>query len=298
MKTNAPILVFGEALFDCFPGGEQVLGGAPFNVAWHLQALGDQPFFISGIGNDALGQKILSAMCGWGMDTQSIQIDPEHQTGQVEVTIIENEPHYTITPNCAYDFISAELMKNQPDNGILYHGTLGLRNNISRDCFARIAQQPDLLVFLDVNLRSPWWQRQEVFDWLEQAHWVKLNEDELQQLGFVSADIYESMHKLQTQFQLEQLIVTQGAKGATVLAADGRLYQETPSSVNHIVDTVGAGDGFSALFIHGLRAGWPIVKTLTIAQQFAGKVIGLRGATATEPDFYREFLSVCHEQIR
>ena len=55
MKTNTPVLVFGEALFDCFPGGEQVLGGAPFNVAWHLQALGDQPIFISRIGNDRLG---------------------------------------------------------------------------------------------------------------------------------------------------------------------------------------------------------------------------------------------------
>ena len=291
MKTNEPVLVFGEALFDCFPGGEQVLGGAPFNVAWHLQALGDQPFFISRIGNDGLGQKILSAMRDWGMGTQSIQIDPVHQTGQVEVTIIEKEPHYTITPNCAYDFISAEVMENLPDNGILYHGTLGLRNSISQGCLARIAQQPDLSVFLDVNLRSPWWQRQEVFNWLEQARWVKMNEDELQQLGFVSADICESMYKLQTQFQLEQLIVTQGAKGAIVLATNGRFYRETPAPVNHIVDTVGAGDGFSALFIHGLRAGWPIVKTLTVAHQFAAKVIGLRGATATEAVFYREFLS-------
>lgn len=290
MKTNAPVLVFGEALFDCFPDGEQVLGGAPFNVAWHLQALGDQPFFISRIGNDGLGRKILSAMGDWGMDMQSIQIDPVHKTGQVEVNLIENQPHYSITPDCAYDFISAEVMKNLPDSGILYHGTLGLRNSISRGCLARIVQQPDLSVFLDVNLRSPWWQQQEVFDWLEQARWVKLNEDELHQLGFGSTDICESMHKLQTQFQLEQLIVTQGEKGAIVLAADGSLYQETPASVSHIVDTVGAGDGFSALFIHGLRAGWPIVKILTVAQQFAAKVIGLRGAMSTEQDFYREFL--------
>lgn len=290
MKTNAPVLVFGEALFDCFPDGELVLGGAPFNVAWHLQALGDQPFFISRIGNDGLGRKILSAMGDWGMDMQSIQIDPVHKTGQVEVNLIENQPHYSITADCAYDFISAEVMKNLPDSGILYHGTLGLRNSISRGCLARIVQQPDLSVFLDVNLRSPWWQQQEVFDWLEQARWVKLNEDELHQLGFGSTDICESMHKLQTQFQLEQLIVTQGEKGAIVLAADGSLYQETPASVSHIVDTVGAGDGFSALFIHGLRAGWPIVKTLTVAQQFAAKVIGLRGAMSTEQDFYREFL--------
>ena len=289
MKSIAPVLVFGEALFDCFPDGKKVLGGAPFNVAWHLQALGDHPVFISRVGDDPLGQELLTAIREWGMGTQAIQIDSAHQTGQVEVTIIANEPHYSITPNCAYDFISAEVIENLPGSEILYHGTLGVRNSVSRDCLVRIVRQ-DLSVFLDVNLRSPWWQRQEVFDWLEQARWVKMNEDELQQLGFAAADICESMYKLQTRFQVEQLIVTQGAKGAIVMAADGSFYQETPASVSRIVDTVGAGDGFSALFIHGLRAGWSIEQTLTVAQQFAGKVIGLRGATAMEPGFYQEFL--------
>ena len=291
MKKNLPVLVFGEALFDCFPDGQQILGGAPFNVAWHLQALSNQPFFISRIGNDELGQKILNAMRDWGMDMQSIQLDPEHQTGQVEVTLIDKEPQYTITPQCAYDFISEEVIGNLPDYGILYHGTLGLRNNISRNSLALIAKQPDLSIFLDVNLRNPWWKKQEVFTWLEQARWVKMNEDELQQLGFISTNICESMQKLQTQFQLEQLIVTRGEKGAIVLSADGSLYQEKSSSVSHITDTVGAGDGFSALFIHGLRAGWPIIKTLNVAQQFAAKVLGLRGATPTDTSFYQEFIS-------
>jgi len=290
MKMNEPVLVFGEALFDCFPNGEQVLGGAPFNVAWHLQAFGDQPLFISRIGNDDLGQKISTAMCDWGMDTQSIQIDQAHPTGQVEINLIENEPQYTITPYCAYDYISEEGVNNLPSSGILYHGTLGLRNDVSRACLSRIAQQPEMKVFLDVNLRSPWWQQQEVFDWLSQAHWAKMNEEELQQLGFISPDISESMHKLLTQFQLQQLIVTQGEKGVMVLSSDGRFYQQAPVAIEHIVDTVGAGDGFSSLYIHGLRAGWPIEKNMTIAQHFAGKVIGLRGAIATTEDFYQDFL--------
>ncbi len=57
MNANpSSITVFGEVLFDCFPNGKQVLGGAPFNVAWHLQALGDDPTFISQIGDDTLGK--------------------------------------------------------------------------------------------------------------------------------------------------------------------------------------------------------------------------------------------------
>jgi len=290
MKKNTAVLVFGEALFDCFPDGKQVLGGAPFNVAWHLQALGNHPFFISSIGDDSLGKKILTSMHDWSMNTQSIQIDPIHQTGQVEVAIIENEPHYTITPNCAYDFISVEVMDNLPKSGIIYHGTLGLRNNISRNCLSSITQQPGLSIFLDVNLRGPWWNKDEVFTWLKQARWVKLNEHELRQLGFIATNLHESMNKLLTQFQLEQVIVTQGEKGATILGADGSLYQETPTAVEHIIDTVGAGDGFSAVFIHGLITERPVIDTLKKAQQFAGKVLSLQGATTTDTEFYQEFL--------
>lgn len=290
MKTNAPTIIFGEALFDCFPDGEQNLGGAPFNVAWHLHALGDQPVFISRIGDDELGWKLLSAMHHWGMDTHSIQLDPVHPTGQVEVTLIKNEPHYTITLDCAYDFISEKQLENLPDHGILYHGTLGLRNNTSRNGLAYIAQQPDLSIFLDVNLRSPWWQKQQVYDWMKQARWVKMNEDELQQLGFVSTEIDNAMATVVKQFQLEHLIVTQGEKGANVLTADGKFYQETPTLKSHIVDTVGAGDAFSALYIHGLKKGWSIIKTLNIAQQFAGNVVGIRGATTNQLNFYHEYL--------
>ena len=38
-----PIALFGEVLIDQFPEGQRILGGAPFNVAWHLQAFGQKP---------------------------------------------------------------------------------------------------------------------------------------------------------------------------------------------------------------------------------------------------------------
>ncbi|WP_305908943.1 carbohydrate kinase [Methylomarinum sp. Ch1-1] len=290
MTDKAQVLVFGEVLFDCFPGGEQVLGGAPFNVAWHLQALGEQPHFISRVGDDELGGKILSAMNDWGMDASTVQLDPVHSTGRVEIEVIEDEPHYTIIPDCAYDFIDAEGVAGLPSNGILYHGTLGLRNPVSRAAFQRLAKQPELSIFLDVNLRSPWWSKDEVYRCLERAQWVKLNEDELQQLGFCSADIREEMSKMQSQFQLQQLIVTRGGEGALVLSEGGGFDSVKPKSVKHIVDTVGAGDAFTAIYIHGLMSDWSVADSLTMAQQFASEVIGLRGAITTDPDFYRHFI--------
>ena len=290
MSSQTQAVVFGEVLFDCFPTGEKVLGGAPFNVAWHLQALGDQPAFISRVGDDQSGQQILTSMRDWGMNTASMQIDVKHPTGQVEVKVVEGEPDYTITSDCAYDFIEHDVLKIKPINRILYHGTLGLRQTVSRDSFMQLAKQPEVSVFLDVNLRSPWWQADEVYGWMEQASWVKLNQDELQQLGFSSTTLKQAMEGIQSRFDLKQLIVTRGEEGALVLSDTGDFHTVTPEPVKAIVDTVGAGDAFSAIFIHGILSGWTVPNTLTVAQQFASQVIGLRGATSTDPAFYQEFI--------
>ncbi|MEA1922124.1 MAG: carbohydrate kinase [Pseudomonadota bacterium] len=291
MNDQAELYVFGEVLFDCFPTGEQVLGGAPFNVAWHLQALDDQPQFISRVGKDDHGDRILQAMRNWGMSTTAVQIDAEHPTGRVEVTITDGEPSYDIVANSAYDFISAEPLREPLAAGILYHGTLCLRNRISRNTLLKIAQRADLRIFLDVNLRPPWWQRDEVFEWLKSAYWVKMNQEELRLLGEASTDICRQMAELQATCGLEQLIVTRGEQGTLIRTAAGEFHSLIPKKAQHLVDTVGAGDAFSAVYIHGLRAGWPLDATLYHAQQFASKVIGLRGATTTDPAFYQEFIA-------
>ncbi len=291
MKNHAALYVFGEVLFDCFPAGEQILGGAPFNVAWHLQALGDQPRFISGVGQDDRGAEILQAMRNWGMSTAAVQIDTEHPTGRVDVTINADEPSYDIVPDSAYDFISTEYLRGPLAAGILYHGTLCLRNQESRNALAEITRNADLRIFLDVNLRRPWWQRDEVFDWLKNAHWAKMNQEELRLLGEEATDIRQQMAELQSTCGLEQLIVTRGEQGTLIRTNTGEFHSLLPEKAEHIVDTVGAGDAFSAVYIHGLMAGWPISVTLHHAQKFASKIIGLRGATTTDPTFYQEFIA-------
>ena len=77
--TKRP-LVFGEVLFDCFPDGAEVLGGAPFNVAWHLQGFGQEPLFVSRIGDDIRGNQIRAAMSDWGMSLSGLQLDTSHAT--------------------------------------------------------------------------------------------------------------------------------------------------------------------------------------------------------------------------
>lgn len=284
-------LIFGEVLFDCFPNGETVLGGAPFNVAWHLQAMGDAPSFVSRVGRDELGEQIVSAMQAWQMSILALQFDEQHPTGQVAITIEDDEPHYDITPDSAYDFIDASALPSVSQDAILYHGSLALRNPHSRAAFESLAAQPNLSIFLDVNLRSPWWNKEEILAWLSQARWAKLNDDELALLvdcdGQGDGDMEADLWRLRELAGLEMLVVTCGEDGAIAGTADGELFRVRPGTLERFVDTVGAGDAFTAMLLHGLLNDWPLAETMEKAQQFASRVVGQRGATPSERDFYQ-----------
>lgn len=290
MTEQRHITIFGEVLFDCFPNGERILGGAPFNIAWHLQALEDRPTFLSRVGKDELGDQILQNATNWGLSTDHIQRDPEHPTGQVDVTVIDDEPHYQITPGRAYDFIDATDLQLDTPSGILYHGSLALRSDYAKTQLAKIKALGDWSIFLDVNLRAPWWDKTALFDMLEDAKWVKLNIDELHELGFNHADIEKAMQQFLNQFDLQQVIVTKGAEGSSVLTKNA-FHNQLPGKIAQFVDTVGAGDAFTSIYIHGLIKNWTIEKTLSAAQQFASQVIGLRGATSDNKAFYQQALS-------
>ncbi len=290
MNGTASACIFGEVLFDFFPGGEQVLGGAPFNVAWHLQALGDAPHFISRVGDDPSGHAILKDMRDWGMAATGVQRDPQHPTGRVLVEIVDAEPRYEIVPDCAYDFIAAaEVPTATAGAGLLYHGTLALRNRTSRDALETLLQCGQPAVFLDVNLRPPWWRRDAVEACLRRARWVKLNRDELRQLGYRASDPESAAAAFQEDFALEQVILTSGAQGALVRTRTGELHRTVPEPAAAFVDAVGAGDAFTAVYLHGLLAGWSIPATLVAAQRFASRVVGLRGATTRDRGFYEAF---------
>lgn len=283
------VAVFGEALFDCFENGDRVPGGAPFNVAWHLQALGDAPLFVSRFGMDQGGEEFRDAMRHWGMKLDAVQEDKTHATGDVKVVMKGGEPTYEISENRAYDFISAKELPRLDEGTVLYHGTLALRNTASREALEALADQAGVAVFVDVNLRDPWWDRNIVSARLKQARWGKLNLKELDALGYNPSIMKESMARLQDDFELDQVIVTCGEQGVKLRCSNGRFYSQ-PAFINPVpIDTLGAGDAFCAMYIHGLGQGWAPEENLTRAQQFASKIVGKRGAIVEDPKFYRAF---------
>lgn len=290
-------VVFGEVLFDVF-SDRAVLGGASFNVAWNLSGLGLAPLLVSRVGDDEEGKEVLEAMRRWGMETSGVQVDSSRGTGVVEVRLERGEPSFDILPDRAYDFIDSraalDCVRSWTDGNetLLYHGTLALRSEVSRSALEAL-RGLGLPVFLDVNLRDPWWERESVRDALRRATWVKLNEGELRLL--VDADpegddeIERAAGGLREALDVALLIVTRGADGALVLRPHGELIDCQPPPLEDVMDTVGAGDAFSAVMILGLAKGWPVSFSLRRAVEFAAAVCKLRGAVSEDLGFYRRF---------
>jgi fructokinase len=288
--TDNPIAIFGEALFDQFSDGQQILGGAPFNVAWHLQAFNQCPCFISRVGDDEKGEKIRQAMLAWGMAVENLACDPDYPTGTVQVTIDDGEPGYEILADQAYDFINAQQPESGRQYDVIYHGTLALRNRVSAQTLQDLTAQHQGKIFIDVNLRAPWWHKETVNQWLGRAHLAKLNHDELMRLARPQNTLQDTMRLFLAQHGLEILVVTCGSQGAMALSQAGEFMEVAPTTDLAVVDTVGAGDAFAAVLLMGMQQGWPLQLTMERAQSFASALVTQKGATVQDLSFYRPFI--------
>ena len=287
--TPTQPLIFGEVLFDCFPDGNRILGGAPFNVAWHLQAFGLQPILISRIGDDSPGKDVATAMNDWGMATDFLQLDHTRPTGTVTILLNNGEPSYTISPDDAYGHIT-DCHDTLPANpSLLYHGSLALYHPEARNSLEKIKHQCQAPIFVDVNLRAPWWQRDTVLGLLAGAAWIKLNEEELGLLIESGTTTERKAKTMLEHFQLLGVIVTRGKKGADIFLQGEQQLSIAPAATTRIVDTVGAGDAFSAVFIAGLISKQPIKEILVRAQNFASAIVGQQGAVPENLEFYKKF---------
>lgn len=283
------IAVLGEVLFDSFADGVQVLGGAPFNVAWHLQAFEQQNVLISRIGQDAAGDQVFSAMQAWGMNTAGLQRDSAHPTGRVQISLVDSEPHYSILDHQAYDYIDVDAMP-EFEAPWLYHGSLALRHIEARQKFLQWRKKYNGTVFVDINLRAPWWDHQQLQALLAGADWLKLNLDELLMLNPEGSDIEDQLRPLIARYGLSGIILTQAADGAQLHTAEGEVLTVKPTQRSDIVDTVGAGDAFAAVCLLGLMANWPYHLMLERAQDFASALLAHRGAIVRQRDFYQSFI--------
>jgi fructokinase len=293
-------LVVGEVLFDHFPNGERIIGGAPFNVAWNLRGLGVRPAFLSCVGNDAEGEEVKRSMQDWGLSTTALHTSNQKSTGTVKVKLIDGQPAYQIAEDQAFDFIDPPPFPvKSRSHSLIYSGSLALRHPHSRKTIMNLIKGSDLPCFVDVNVRQPWFDLDWASELISAANWIKLSELELALLADANwgqrspseADIIESVKTFCDLFypgkESATCFITLGHRGACVITAKGHAIWVSPPPLEQAIeDTVGAGDAFVAGTIHGLLQDWSLNRTLAFAVGFAAKACTLKGATSSDRQHY------------
>lgn len=291
------ILVVGEILFDLFPDYKR-MGGAPFNFASHLNASGFPVILVSRIGRDENGRQILKQLEKQNFDLEYIQQDECCKTGSVQVKLNrEGIPRFDIEKNAAYDHIQykdeiSTLLRLHPPR-LIYYGTLLQRTPSGADTILKIikTRHSDTVCFYDINLRPGCYSKEVIESSLTNCDILKLNSDEFEILRrMLDCQNMEKagVEQLMEQFDIEWVCLTRGSGKSTLYTRQGN-YSAESGKVEHIVDTVGAGDAYAAVLAAGYLLEWPPEIILSRAAQFAGAICGIAGAIPDEKFFYRDF---------
>ncbi|MEK9740935.1 MAG: carbohydrate kinase [Flavobacteriaceae bacterium] len=279
-KIAPKIVCFGEVLWDLFPEGKK-LGGAPFNVACTLHQLGAEVILISRIGKDELGNQLLNEIEIRGITTTFVQYDKNYATGTVEVKLDQSgSASYHITKNVAWDFIEAleEEITQVIHSDAFIFGSL-IERGVSVKALDCCLEKANFIVF-DVNLRPPHYNIRQLRKRMNSAHFIKFNEEELQEignaLGSFSNQMKDQIKFISEETQTQHVCVTRGANGA-LFYTQGRWIDHSGYSVN-VKDTVGAGDSFLATLIYGFLSGIDPKEALDLACAMGALVAQSEGA--------------------
>lgn len=281
--TAVSFLGLGELLWDCFPD-RRLPGGAPANVAFHAQQLGLSAATVTRVGNDSLGEEICQFLESQGLCLDLVQRDPDHGTGTVTVDAGPTGTKYTFKPDSAWDFLEAtsELLAAMKSAEAVCFGTLAQRGPISREAIHTCleAASPECLIVYDVNLRPPFYEREWIERSLHVARVAKLNDDEVRvlstMLGAGQLDDSGFARWLASRYELELVCVTRGGAGCLLVSRDQVV--EVPGVPVIVVDTVGAGDAFTAALIQTQLSGWPLRRSADFANRVGALVASRPGA--------------------
>jgi fructokinase len=286
------IVGIGEILWDLLPSGKQ-LGGAPANFTCHAWALGAEARLVSRVGEDDLGREIIENWTARGMLTDTIAVDTERPTGTVSVELdAAGQPKYTIHERVAWDRIEADdvaLAAVGRADAVCF-GTLAQRTKSARAAIEVLltATRPDALRIFDVNLRPPFVAREVIVESMKPANVLKLNEHELPVLADIfslSGSPAEQIAALADRFELRLVALTRGGEGS-LLFADG-VCSEHPGLKATVLDTVGAGDAFTAVLTLGFLQRWDLDRINRHANEVAAFVCSQPGATPKLPEALR-----------
>jgi fructokinase len=287
---HQPLVIgLGECLWDLLPSGK-VRGGAPANVAFHVTQLGCNGVLASAVGDDELGRELTDELRALGLSTQYVQVLSTHPTGTVQVHLSpDGQPGYTIAPDVAWDALVATdaLLELASKADCICVGTLAQRSRITRETIRGVlaSARRDCLKVFDINLRQGYFDVDILARGCDACEVVKLNDQEwsvfCDAFGF-ARDIETGLPEFRRRYDCQVVALTCGADGSVVCSAEG--FDVLRGVDTPIVDTIGAGDAFTAGIISGLLRHESISVLHTKAARLARYVCTQRGATPLLPD--------------
>lgn len=267
------VVCVGEALVDFLPStrGAKVrdvkqwtpcLGGAPANVAVGLRRLGARSALVGVTGDDEFGHFLRGGLKREGVDVRFMRQTREGKTGLGFVSLTKGgERSFTFyRERAAETFLSAKDTRGaRPllDRAKVVHvGTNSLIHPEARAAVLEAMQRAHgrgQLTSTDPNLRLHLWKDPSVLRGLLKTLFascaiVKLSEEEIE---FVTGttNVSRALSWLEQRGVLIP-VVTRGAKGASFRFRGEQ--RDVPARRVKVIDTTGAGDGFTAGFLYGV----------------------------------------------
>lgn len=289
------VIGIGELLWDVLPNGK-ALGGAPANFAYHINNTGCTGSIISSLGDDDNGRELIDSLLSKKLEVDLIQIDSNLPTGTVSVSLDKKgKPSYLIHKNVAWDNIkfTKAIEKSLISSDAICFGSLAQRNSVSastiRECLSRVS--PNCLMVFDINIRQQFYSPEIIEESLLMADVLKINEDEISLIADMfdlGKDENRILNVLSKKFKLRLIALTKGADSSVLFSGEEISTIRTPE-VN-VVDTVGAGDSFTAVLVSGLLKGDSLRSIHKKAVDVSAWVCTRPGATPEYTDTIRDLI--------
>jgi 2-dehydro-3-deoxygluconokinase len=262
------------------------LGGAESNVAIGAARLGTSVGWVSRLGKDPFGSYILKRIRGEGVDTSRVQLDPSYPTAVMFKEIkAKGNPHvYFYRKGSAFSRIKPDdLDESYLSQARILHitGIAPALSQSSRETIyaaVEIARKHRVKISLDPNIRLKLWSieeaREVLLDLASRCDYFLPGEEELKLL-FSTTDRQEWVKRVRA-MNLPCTVAKLGEEGCMVI--DGNGCRAIPGfPVDQVVDTVGAGDGFAAGFLHAVIQGLSVDDAARIANAVGARCVTVMG---------------------
>jgi fructokinase len=283
-------VIMGEIRVDALADGTEAVGGQAFNIVWHLRGLGLDPLFITRVGEDAVGKKVVNALRSWGVDISGVQTGDSLPTTARSAAGSGDHPVQDAFTHLDPDIAVNAMKRITPT--MLFHRTTAMRTEGAQKTLQKAKARLGAPVFLDMDLSPAWLTAQDHCQALFGARWARIDANDLLRLtgsrGYSRMAVLSGpARQLVKTFALDALFVDYHGLPVVVTAGEESMSFrgafETPEG-----GSLGRRDAAAAGLLLGLIAGLPLTTLVQRVNDLAHSFGAPRGNLSADPELYRE----------